>query len=105
MTRVLKPQALAPAPVAHANPSQRDWHEDGLAILALLQSTDPKHTAAQAKLREECPWKHSICTQTGKRIEPATNHTVAAYHGKMTSTVSRLQAAGLIPTPPKGRTP
>ncbi len=72
-----------------------DWQDDGLLIVRLLESKDPKHTAAIAKLYEDCPHKYSIDIRTGERtaVRP---HTVAAWAGKIPAIVQRLKARKLI---------
>lgn len=92
-----KSKHSTPAPAPHANPPGHDWHEDGMLILHCLKANRPQDAEWVAKLREECPWKHSICTETGRRIEPATDHTVAAWAGKSQRVVNGLVRRGLLP--------
>ncbi len=80
MTRPLKSavidQALRPSSPLRSDPPH--WTDDGLAILALLQSGDPARQVIAAEIRTDCPHRHSVCLRTGKHI-PVTDHTIAAW--------------------------
>ncbi len=86
--------ALKPKPAAEYVPSGT-WHDDGMKIVALLESKLPEHQAAIAKLTADCPHKYSIDIRTGKKTEVRA-HTIAAWAGKRPELVQRLKSKGLI---------
>ena len=80
-----------PKPVAPAYDPSYDIGR----IVSLLCSQAPEHQAAIAKLRRDCPEKHST-TFRGIPVEPAYPQTVAMWAAKQPDLVKRLKARSLI---------